>query len=95
MYATVCVATYAHACVHVCTCVCLYVCFNSSCTFDFNAGCFKEYGHVYRDKNGQPCSSVYFYECCKFPGYYIHWADGKVDCDNNKVVLAVSPWLHI
>ena len=51
----------------------------------FYVAVFKEYTQVQTDEHGAPKTDelgVYFYECYKFPGYYIHWNhDRSVDCE--------------
>ena len=38
---------------------------------------------MYRDIHGvETKNGIYYYECCKFPGYYIRWHnDTSVDCE--------------
>ena len=51
----------------------------------FYVAVFKEYTQVQTDEHGAPKTDelgIYLYECCKFPGYYIHWGcDRSVDCE--------------
>ena len=41
---------------------------------------FTEYSYVLRYASGVPKHTVFFYECCKYPGYYMHWY-----CDQSAV----------
>ena len=34
---------------------------------------FTEYKYELRYANGAPKDAIFFYECCKYPGYYIRW----------------------
>ena len=52
-------------------------------TYFIIAALFKEHAEMYRDIHGvETKNGIYYYECCKFPGYYIRWHnDTSVDCE--------------